>query len=64
MKGKALLGGLSSEAVIVLTLDGNKVTGDEIIKTGRRIRDVAEAPDGSLLLLGDEDGAELLRLVP
>ena len=64
LKGKALLGGLSSEAVIVLTLDGNKVTGDEIIKAGRRIRDVAEAPDGSLLLLGDEDGAELLRLVP
>jgi aldose sugar dehydrogenase len=64
LKGKALLGGLSSEAVIVLTLDGDKVTGDKIIKTGRRIRAVAEAPDGSLLLLGDEDGAELLRLTP
>lgn len=64
LKGKALLGGLSSEAVVVLRLDGDKVTGSEIIKTGRRIRGVAQAPDGSLLLLGDEDGAELLRLTP
>ncbi|HEY8276750.1 MAG TPA: PQQ-dependent sugar dehydrogenase [Methyloceanibacter sp.] len=64
LKGKALLGGLSSKALIVLTLDGDKVTGNEIVKTGRRIRDVAEAPDGSLVLLGDEDGAELLRLTP
>jgi glucose/arabinose dehydrogenase len=64
LKGKALLGGLSSEALIVLTLDGDKVASDEIVKTGRRIRGVAEAPDGSLLLLGDEGGAELLRLTP
>jgi aldose sugar dehydrogenase len=64
LKGKALLGGLSSKALIVLTLDGDKVTGNEIVKTGRRIRDVAEAPDGSLVLLGDEEGAELLRLTP
>lgn len=64
LKGKALLGGLSSEALIVLALDGDKVTKDQVIETGRRIRGVAEAPDGSLLLLGDEDGAELLRLTP
>jgi glucose/arabinose dehydrogenase len=64
LKGKALLGGLSSEAVIVLSLDGDKVIHDEIINMGRRIRGVAEAPDGSLLLLGDEDEAELLRLTP
>ena len=64
LKGKALLGGLSSEALIVLALDGDKVTNDQVIETGRRIRGVAEAPDGSLLLLGDEDGAELLRLTP
>jgi aldose sugar dehydrogenase len=39
-KGKALLGGMSSEALIVLTLDGDKVTDDEVIKMGRRIRGV------------------------
>ncbi len=64
-KGKALLGGLSSEALIVLTLDGDKVVSDEIIKMGRRIRDVAQAPDGAVLLLVDgESGGDLLRLTP
>ena len=64
-KGKALLGGLSSEALIVLTLDGNKAVSDEVIKMGRRIRDVAQAPDGAVLLLVDgESGGDLLRLTP
>jgi glucose/arabinose dehydrogenase len=43
-KGKAMLGGLSSEALIVLTLNGDKVVSDDVIKMGRRIRDVAQAP--------------------
>jgi glucose/arabinose dehydrogenase len=64
-KGKAILGGLSSEAVIVVSFDGNKVAGDEIIKMGKRIRDVAQAPDGAMLLLVDgESGGDLLRLAP
>ena len=63
-KGKALLGGLSSEALIVATIDGNKVTGAETINMGKRIRDVAQAPDGAVLLLTDGDDAELLRLAP
>ena len=64
LKGKALLGGLSSEALIVLTIQDDKVLDDSIVKTGRRIRDVAQTPDGSLLLLTDGDNAELLRLTP
>lgn len=64
-KGKALLGGLSSEALIVLTLDSDKVVSDEIIDMGRRIRDVAQTPDGAVLLLVDgESGGDLLRLTP
>jgi aldose sugar dehydrogenase len=65
LKGKALLGGLSSEALIVLTLDGDKVVSDEVIEMGRRIRDVAQTPDGAVLLLVDgESGGDLLRLTP
>jgi len=64
LKGKALLGGLSSEALIVLTIQDDKVLDDSIVKTGRRIRDVAQTPDGSMLLLTDGDNAELLRLTP
>ena len=34
------------------------------VKTVRRVRDIAQMPDGSLLLLTDGDNAELLRLTP
>lgn len=63
-KGKALLGGLSSEALIVLSIDGDKVTGAEEIKMGKRIREVVQTPDGAVLLLTDGDNGELLRLTP
>jgi aldose sugar dehydrogenase len=64
LKGKAMLGGLSSEALIILTIDDDKVVDDSIIRMGRRIRDVAQTPDGSLLLLTDGDDGKLLRLTP
>jgi glucose/arabinose dehydrogenase len=64
IRGKALLGGLSSDALIVLTIQDGKVLDDNIVKTARRIRDVAQMPDGSLLLLTDGNYAELLRLIP
>ena len=54
----------ASEALIVLTIQDDKVLDDSIVKTGRRIRDVAQTPDGSMLLLTDGDNAELLRLTP
>lgn len=63
-RGNLLLGGLSSEALIRLTLDGGKVTGEERIDMQRRIRDVIQAPDGAILLLSDGDDGELLRLTP
>ena len=64
-KGKAILGGLSSEAIIVVSFDGNKATGDEIIKMGKRVREVVQASDGAVLLLLDgESGGDLLRLAP
>jgi glucose/arabinose dehydrogenase len=62
--GNALMGGLSSQALIRLTLDVDKVTGEERIAMNRRIRDVIQAPDGAVLLLSDGDNGELLRLTP
>ena len=47
-----------------LTIQGGKVTDDSIVRMGRRIRDVAQMADGSLLFLTDGDDAELLRLTP
>jgi glucose/arabinose dehydrogenase len=63
-QGNALLGGLSSEALIRLSLAGEKVVGTEVIGMGRRIRDVSQAPDGAVLLLSDGGNGELLRLTP
>ncbi len=64
LKGKAILGGLSSEALIALTIEGDKVTDHSVIKADRRVRDILQTPEGDLLILGDEANAELLRLTP
>jgi aldose sugar dehydrogenase len=63
-KGNAFVGGLSSQALIRLTLDGEKVVDEERISVKRRIRDVIEASDGSLYVVVDDKQGELLRLTP
>jgi len=63
-RGNALMGGLSSKALIRMTLDGNQVTGEERINMGERIRDVIQASDGSVLMLVDGKDGALLRLTP
>jgi len=63
-KGSALIGGLSSKALIRVTLDGDKAVDEERLEMGKRIRDVIEAPDGAVLLLTDGSNGELLRLTP
>ena len=62
-KGNLLISGLSSEAIVRLDLDGEKVVGEERIPMGTRIRDVAQGPDGAVYALTDEDG-EILKLTP
>ena len=63
-RGSMLLGGLSSMSLIRLTFRDDRLADEERIYIGRRIRDVLQAPDGSLLLLTDGPSAHLLRLVP
>lgn len=64
-KGNALLGGLSSKAIIRVVLDDQgHATDEERIDMGRRIRDVAQAPDGAVLVLTDGRDGALLRLTP
>jgi len=60
-KGNLLIAGLSSEAIVRLELDGEKVAGEERIQMGTRIRDVAQGPDGAVYALTDEDG-DILKL--
>lgn len=63
-RGNALIGGLSSQAIIRLTIEGDRVTSEEVIAMGRRIRNLLQGRDGSLLALSESPNAELLRLTP
>lgn len=63
-RGNILIGGLSSGGIVRLTLDGDKVTGEERILLGARIRDVRQGPDGSVYALTDESSGKILKLSP
>jgi glucose/arabinose dehydrogenase len=63
-KGNALLGGLSAQILLSLTLKGNTVASEERINVNQRVRDVIQAPDGSVWLLTDYKDGALLRLSP
>ncbi|BDU16320.1 PQQ-dependent sugar dehydrogenase [Lysobacter auxotrophicus] len=58
------LGALADGSLIRLTLDGDKITGEErLLKDlGARIRDVRVGPDGAVYVLTDETDGKLLRL--
>src|SRR3546814_3228050 len=63
-RGNLLSGGLVSRGLVRLTLDGNRVTGEERIPLAGRIRDVQQGPDGAIWVLTDERDGRLLRLPP
>jgi len=63
-QGNILIAGLSSAAIVRLTLDGDKVASEDRIAMGSRIRDVAQGPDGAVYALTDGDDGKLLRLTP
>ena len=63
-RGSALIGGLSSRSLVRLTLEAGRVSGEARYLEGTgRVRDVAVARDGSIMLLTD-DGGQLLRITP
>lgn len=59
-----LVGSLKFGQLVRLELSGEKVSHEERIRIGARIRDVQSGPDGSVYLLTDEDDGKLLRLSP
>jgi len=60
------LGALADGSLIRLSLDGDKITGEErLLKDlGARIRDVRVGSDGTVYVLTDETDGKLLRLDP
>jgi aldose sugar dehydrogenase len=64
-RGSLFSGGLRSEDIRRIALDGDgKVTGQERLSIGSRVRDVRQGPDGFLYALTDEENGRLLRIEP
>jgi glucose/arabinose dehydrogenase len=61
-----LLGALAGQRLIRLSLDGERIVGEERLlgELHSRIRDVRVGPDGAVYVLTDETDGQLLRLVP
>ena len=62
-KGDAFIGGLSSQALVRVDIDGTSAKEAERFEWGKRIREVEQGPDGALWVLEDKDG-RLLKLTP
>ncbi|MGN6513767.1 MAG: PQQ-dependent sugar dehydrogenase [Lysobacteraceae bacterium] len=60
------LGALADQDLIRLSLDGDRIIGEERLleDLGARIRDVRVGADGNVYVLTDEEDGKLLRLTP
>jgi glucose/arabinose dehydrogenase len=68
-QGSLFIGGLAGTSLIRLTLDGDRIAGEERLLTDlqpqrERFRDVKQGPDGALYLLTDNAAGRVLKLVP
>jgi aldose sugar dehydrogenase len=63
-KGSMFIGGLSSESLIRVTVNGQTAAKADQWPMGKRIREVEEGPDGAVWILEDGDDARLLKLTP
>ena len=63
-KGSLLGGGLSSQALVRLTVNEGRVGVEERIDMKRRIRDLIQTSDGAILVIVDDKSGDLLRLTP
>jgi aldose sugar dehydrogenase len=63
--GNALISGLATMSIVRVTFDGNGgATADQRWDVGKRVRDIEEAPDGSLWMLEDSTSGGLYHLTP
>ena len=61
-QGDALLGALSGQALVRVSIDGDSAREAERFDMGHRIREVEQGPDGDVWLLEDGESGRLLRL--
>ena len=67
-KGSLFVGGHATYDLVRLSLDGDRVVGEERLlkdlEPRPRVRDVRQGPDGALYVLTDSTSGKLLKLVP
>ena len=65
-RGDVVAASLRPGGIVRLTMDGNRVTGEARYLTDElgRVRDVAVAPDGALIVLTDYGDGALVRITP
>ncbi|HWH75317.1 MAG TPA: PQQ-dependent sugar dehydrogenase [Methylibium sp.] len=63
-RGQLLIGALRARQLVRLELDGERVLREHRHPVGARVRDVRQAPDGTIYLLTDESNGRLLRVEP
>ncbi len=61
-QGSMIIGGLTSTGLVRVQTNGETAKEVERIPLNLRIRDVEQAPDGSIYVLTDEDNGKILRL--
>jgi glucose/arabinose dehydrogenase len=65
-RGSLFVGGLRAQRLVRLTLENDRVTGEEhlLADRGQRVRDVRQGADGALYVVTDEPNGELWKIAP
>lgn len=63
-RGNAFIGGLSSESLVRVEIEGESAREAERFEWDERIREVEQGPGGALWVLEDGSGGRLLKLTP
>ncbi|MBC5992268.1 PQQ-dependent sugar dehydrogenase [Pontibacter cellulosilyticus] len=63
-QGSGLIGGLTSSGIVRVQVKGEKAEEVERIPLNVRVRDVEQAPDGTIYVLTDQSNGKILHLKP
>ena len=65
-RGNLFIGSLGQQRLVRLTIENDRVTGEEhlLVDRKQRVRDVRQGPDGALYVVTDQEKGELWRISP